>query len=76
MKTIQKFGLYELKWRLYKQPLLIIFPQGEEWEKWHEKTRSKFQRMLEWGWGNSIFLSVFLLRMLVLYYKYEFIINW
>ena len=21
MKTIQKFGLYELKWRLYKQPL-------------------------------------------------------
>jgi hypothetical protein len=21
MKTIRKFGLYELKWRLYKQPL-------------------------------------------------------
>ena len=24
MKTIQKFGLYELKWRLYKQPLHLI----------------------------------------------------
>jgi hypothetical protein len=26
MKTIRKFGLYELKWRLYSQPHIYISP--------------------------------------------------